>query len=241
MPDSRRHRGPHPEDRELFGAAARGPLQAAVTDLSWLLDSGYAANAALKLVGDRFALRERQRRAVLRSSCTDAQRQHRASRRADPTNLRGATVWIDGFNVLTTVEAALSGGVLLRGRDGALRDMASMHGSYRKVEETIPAIHCIAECITDHGLTACRWLLDAPVSNSGRLKTRILGVAKERGLDWTVDVVADPDAVLIEADGVVVASADARILDLGGPSWNLAAAAVARCTSDPWLVDLSGG
>ncbi len=54
-------------------------------------------------------------------------------------------MWVDAFNLITTVEAALAGGVLIKGRDGCLRDMASMHGSYRKVAETIPALHCIGE------------------------------------------------------------------------------------------------
>jgi hypothetical protein len=56
-------------------------------------------------------------------------------------------LWIDGYNVLTSIEAALSGGVILRARDGCYRDMASMHGSYRKVEETISAIHILGELI----------------------------------------------------------------------------------------------
>ena len=54
--------------------------------------------------------------------------------------LPGATLWLDGYNVLTTIEAALAGGVILAARDGAYRDMASMHGSYRKVAETLPAL-----------------------------------------------------------------------------------------------------
>ena len=49
-------------------------------------------------------------------------------------------LWIDGYNALTTIESALSGSVILRARDGCYRDMASMHGTYRKVQETVPAI-----------------------------------------------------------------------------------------------------
>ena len=54
---------------------------------------------------------------------------------------------IDGFNVVASVESALGGGVLLLSRDGALRDMASVHGSYRLVEETHAALIAIAETI----------------------------------------------------------------------------------------------
>ncbi len=42
---------------------------------------------------------------------------------------------VDGLNVITTLEVALAGGVLLIGRDGCMRDMASFHGNYRVVED----------------------------------------------------------------------------------------------------------
>ena len=46
---------------------------------------------------------------------------------------------------MTTIEAALSGGVILAARDGAYRDMASMHGTYRKVAETLPALELLGD------------------------------------------------------------------------------------------------
>ena len=61
----------------------------------------------------------------------------------DIPNPQQRQLWIDGYNVLTTIEAALAGAVIIAGRDGCYRDMASMHGSYRKVEETSPAIELI--------------------------------------------------------------------------------------------------
>ena len=42
-----------------------------MADFSWLLTRGYAEKGALKLVGDRFSLTERQRLAVMRSACSD--------------------------------------------------------------------------------------------------------------------------------------------------------------------------
>ena len=87
-----------------------------------------------------------------------------------PEQLAGRRVDLDGFNVLTTVEAALSGGVVIVGRDGCYRDMASMHGSYRKVTETRPALMLIGEVLAELGTGECQWYLDQPVSNSGRLK-----------------------------------------------------------------------
>ena len=48
MPDTRRHRGPAPGDRQWFAAEATPALVSAVADLS----RGYAWASSLKLVGD---------------------------------------------------------------------------------------------------------------------------------------------------------------------------------------------
>ena len=59
MPDTRQHRGAHPEDGRLFAPEMLPRLRAAVSELSWLLSRGYPARAALKLVGDRHRLKRR--------------------------------------------------------------------------------------------------------------------------------------------------------------------------------------
>ena len=131
MPDTRHHRGRHPEDDRLFAPDQVPRMQVAVHDLSWLLSRDYALPSALKLVGDRYGLEQRQRLAVARAACSDAARIDRRSRQVEPSSLHDAQLAIDGFNVLLTIEAALSGGVLLSCRDGCHRDMASVHGTYR--------------------------------------------------------------------------------------------------------------
>ncbi|MBW2498763.1 MAG: DUF434 domain-containing protein [Deltaproteobacteria bacterium] len=242
MPDHRRHRGAHPEDARLFGEEALPALRRAVDDLSWLLGRGYPVRAALALVGDRASLAERQRVAVRRCACSEAQRRERLARRATPQVRPDAPpVWIDGFNVVTSVEAALGGGVLLLARDGALRDMASVHGSYRLVEETRPALEAIAETIEALGSPPCRWLLDAPVSNSGRLGVALRELARQRGLAWEVEVRRDPDGLLESAPpDVLVASADSRVMDAAPRTWQLARETIARIDPEPWIVDLRG-
>ena len=52
-------------------------------------------------------------------------------------------------NQLITIEAALSGGLIFRGRDGCFRDLASIHGTYRKVEETLPALNLIGSFLAE--------------------------------------------------------------------------------------------
>ena len=133
MPDKRSHRGPHPADEKLFAENAVSSLLSAMDDFSLLLTKGYAEKSALKLVGDRFSLTERQRIAVMRCACSDEQLASRINRRIELEDLKGKSIAVDGYNVLITVEAAMSGGVILKGRDGCFRDLASVHGTYRKV------------------------------------------------------------------------------------------------------------
>lgn len=174
MPDRRMHRGPHPDDHKLFAPEQVRGLRAATHDLSWLLERRYAQDSAVKLVGDRYQLKARQRAAVLLAACSDTQASARSARQVTPDRLRGQTLCIDGFNVITSLEAALSGGVLLVSRDGVIRDIAGVHGSYRSVEETEPAIMLLAHMAKAWGVASCEIYLDEPVSNSGRLRAYIM-------------------------------------------------------------------
>src|SRR5690606_2006202 len=109
MPDRRTHRGPHPRDRALFSEQQLGTLREAAADYSWLLSRGYNGVSALKLVGDRFQLVQRQRMALERSSASKSASTARRARRLSPAELGGEAVVVDGFNCLITVEVALSG------------------------------------------------------------------------------------------------------------------------------------
>ncbi len=199
MPDRRTHRGPHPEDHRLFAADVWPILCQATADLCWLLGRGYAEPSSLKLVGDRYNLLARQRLAVARAACPQASLARRKAAEVAAEAVKDVDLWLDGYNVLTTIEAALSGGVLLLCCDGTLRDMASMHGSYRKVAETVPAIEMIGQFVAQLQPRQCRWYLDSPVSNSGRLKNLIEAIGRKHGWHWEVCLVADPDPMLIGA------------------------------------------
>jgi hypothetical protein len=238
MPDERRHRGPHPEDQAFFAEGQVPVLRSATRDLSWLLARGYAGVSSLKLVGDRYGLTARQRTAVSRCACTPEQRDRRQRNCRTPQDIAKQSLWIDGYNVLTSIEAALSGGVLIRGLDGCLRDMASMHGSYRKVDETVPAITLLGQQLADWEIGPCRWFIDQPVSNSGRLRSILLDVARQHGWTWEVHLVPDPDPILATAD-VCVATADSEILNQTRGWLNLVDLVVRGKLPQAWVIDVA--
>jgi len=238
VPDRRTHRGPHPEDAKLFAPPVWPTLRKAVADLSWLLSAGYAEKSALKLVGDRYNLTQRQRMAVRRCACSDFALTRRRSHEVSRADVARQILLLDGYNVLTTIEAGLAGGVIIAGRDGCYRDLASMHGTFRKVAETIPGIELVGWALAGLGVRRCVWYLDRPVSNSGRLKAAILQVASENQWDWQVELVNNPDAVLATSDAIA-ATADSVILDQCARWFNLARWVTVSLLPDAWVVGLS--
>lgn len=241
MGDSRRHRGPHPLDAQLFSAKALPILQEAVRDLSWLRTRGYAERSAIKLVGDRYQLRQRQRIAVGRCACSDSAKKLRASRQRDGKEVTDRALAIDGLNAITTIEVALAGGVLLLGRDQCMRDMASFHGSYRLVQETERAVAILIDVIDSLRPSKAILYIDRPVSNSGRLAEIVRKAAAGRGSKLEA-LTADRVDETLMASSAVVATSDSMILDASDDWVNLARIAVERhrAEAEPlWLLDLS--
>lgn len=152
-------------------------------------------------------------------------------------HLRGQELWLDGFNVLTVVETALGGGVVLIGKDGCCRDVAGVYSHYHKVQETATALKAIGQVLSELGVAQCCWWLDKPVFNSGRLKAIILAAAAESGCPWRVELVMNPDRVLAEADQIV-SSADHEILDRCQRWFNLARAVLARKVPQARVLEL---
>lgn len=240
MPDSRRHRGAHPDDARLFARDQWPALQRGGAELGWLLDRGYALRSALALVGDRHALTQRERLALARSLCSAEQCARRQAHATPLERARDEEVWIDGYNLLITVESALGGGVILAARDGCYRDLASLHGTYREVSETLPALRLIGDALAAWGIARCRWWLDRPVSNSGRLRQLMLDVAAEARWPWDVALEFSPDAVLANAPAIV-ATSDSAVLDRC-PRWlNAARLIIDQHVPQAEIVDLSGG
>lgn len=234
--ERRQHRGAAPEDARLFGPRQQPVLRSAAQEIVWLLDRGYRMEPAVEFVGGHHQLEARQRHALSRSLCSTAQHSDRMCRAIPAGALAGRTLSIDGFNIVIAVEVALSKGILLEGMDGGVRDMAGLRGSYHLVHETLTAIDVVGGVLAELRVGSTRWLLDAPVSNSGRLRAAILEHASHWPFACTVELVPNPDPLLYGVDGV--ATCDAAILDRCLGWFNLAGYAVRQRVPDAWRVPL---
>ncbi len=232
------HRGLAPQDERLFAAPQLPALRAAATDLCWLLDRGYAARSAVELVGNRHNLTSRQRMAVARYACSHDDAQCRQKLRVEPGRLQGHELWLDGYNILTVLESALAGGIVLLCRDGCCRDIAGIHRRHRKLAETLPALRLVGETAAALGVGCCRWWLDQPVSNSGRLKTLIREAAADAGWNMEVELTFSPDHVLSHT-AEIIATSDGIVLDRCQCWVNLTRLIIAERLPQTRLLDLA--
>ena len=233
-----RHRNAHPDDQTLFGDQQLLRLQKAVYELCWLFNHGYARHSAITLVGDHHQLGRRQRIAIGRAACSDDRKNARNCKCLKLQQIKNRDLIIDGFNLIITLEAAIAGAVLLQCRDGCIRDLASVHGTYRQVQETELIIEMIGRTLAAFEPASVYWLFDKPVSNSGRLTQLVRATAEAHGWNWRADLHDNPDRAISSSDKIAITS-DSAILDAVEHWLNLTAYMLDHDFHDVWLIDLS--
>jgi hypothetical protein len=212
-PQNGKNRGKSSEDEALFGNPKQlKNLEMALEDMYYLLSRGYAVRSALVLVGNRHRLRTRQILALQGMSCSAEEVLNRQENELRPEQIRGKTLYLDGFNILILLETLLSGGYIFRGLDGCYRDISSVHGTYKRVKHTEGVLMAIGRALQGLGAEKAVLVFDAPVSNSGRLRALCCKIAQVNGFAWEVLLDNAPDKYLVQ-QGRAVCTADAWVLN----------------------------
>jgi hypothetical protein len=213
QPETRRNRGKDPHDETFFGPVkAREKLLLALNDMYYLLSKDYPPRATLALVGNRYRLRQRQNLALQGMSCSAKDIEIRKHTEVSADSIYGKTIYLDGFNVIILLETFLSDGFIFRGLDGCYRDISSVHGSYKRVKQTESVLISVGKALHELGPERVVWIFDAPVSNSGRIKTLCYEIAAGHGFAWDIYLDNAPDKFLIAQNRLIVSS-DAWILN----------------------------
>ena len=209
-------RGFVPADINNFSPEAILKLRTASRHILYLINEGYDLKQASTFVGNHFLLSERQRLAVMRSIATNDQLAGRARRMLSLEEMRGREVWIDGFNLIITLEVMMSDSILLQCMDGTIRDLAALRGTYRLIPETDSAVRLLLDTLQEASVRKVNILLDQPVSNSGRLKAKMAEHAEAYPFELDIQLLKDVDRTLYEKENVI--TSDSIILDHCG-SW----------------------
>lgn len=204
-------RGYVPTDKRDFNLEKLEKLRKAAEEVYFLLNRGYAVKPVTTFIGNHYLLSERQRLALARTISSEEHIQLRRQKELSDAELAGKTVYIDGFNTIITLEIAFSDSLLLECMDGTIRDLAGLRGTYRLVDKTDTAIQAIGETLTELKIQKAVFYLDAPVSNSGRLKQRIAELLETASFETEILIENAVDYLLKQHSPVI--TADAIILD----------------------------
>lgn len=200
-------RGYSPNDQKEFGNKSIDKLLKAGQDLQYLLNQGYNIKGASTFVGNHYLLSERQRLVLVRAISSKESIKMRESKEIKRIP-HGSVINIDGFNTIITLEDALSDSLLLKSMDGTIRDLAALRGTYRLIDKTDTAIMLIGNILEKNKIDKAVFYLDAPVSNSGRLKQRITELLDQFTFEVQVKVINNVDTVLEKLDNVITSTSN---------------------------------
>lgn len=204
-------RGYSPENERDFTGLSLDTLRCAKEDLYFFLNHGYPIKGASTFIGNHHLLSERQRVALTRIVSEKQKINERLRKQEWLEHLAGETIQIDGFNTIITIEVALSGSPIFKCMDGTCRDLAGLRGTYSLIDKTDIAIKSILAELQKHSIKKAVFWLDAPVSNSGRLKCKIAEIAEAEHFDVQIEITNDVDKELYAISHVV--TSDSIILD----------------------------
>jgi len=187
-------------------------LHEAGDDLRLLLDRGYSKQHALRFVSDHYRLESRWRYVLSRAVHPSAVVAQRKEKRVECAMLDGEVLWVDGHNVLITIESMLKEDELFLCDDGFLRDTRGVFRSFRLTDMTLRAVRLVVELLHAVRVQEAHFVFDRRLSKSGELASHVwhsLSEAEVPGDATTSDAV---DFLLKHAHGVV-ASADGPVVD----------------------------
>ena len=229
-------RGYIPTDAKEFNDTNLEIIKRAQLDIFMLLERGYSIKSASTFVGNHYLLSERQRLAIVRATSTSKDMEMRKNKLLK-SDFEGKRIYIDGLNLIITLEVALSESLVLKCMDGTIRDMAGLRGTYKLIDKTDIAIQLIGEELAQMKIAEVTFYLDSPVSNTGRLKQRIIEILSRYSYDIKVELVNNADVILETKDYVI--TSDAIILNKCESWINLAYVIIDEKLPELKCIDLS--
>ncbi|MDP1552514.1 MAG: DUF434 domain-containing protein [Methanobacteriaceae archaeon] len=191
-------------------------MKNAVNDLKYLLNQNYRKKIALNFVANHYLLSKEDRHYLARSIFSDALSKMRKSKIINLKNIQNHYLFLDGYNVLITVEAIINHDKVILSDDGFLRDFLGIFGNYKLNSNTKNALSLIFKCISQYPPQYIKFYLDKQVSFSGKLSHKINKMFKNHGLNGTIVLSKEVDSNLVHECnevGCIGATSDGIMID----------------------------
>jgi len=198
-----------------------GKISDAVRDLRYLLNQGYPRDSAVNFVANHYCLPLNQRHLLAR--CVFSRREVAEHRRKSvrASAVRGKHLGVDGYNVLITLESAITRKQVVRCDDGYVRDLRAIFGKYRVSPATPRALTELLRIIARAKPSYVEFLFDKQVSRSGELAGMVRQRLEEAKLKGDAQATGGVDLKLRSFG--VVASSDRAIIERAKAIWDIPA------------------
>ncbi len=185
----------------------------AVKDYFYLTERDYPAKGFLMLVGNRYGLSSIQRTVLYRGIASEILNRSRKKKLISSQKIQGQNLYIDGFNVLTTIASYLLGKVLFISSDHILRDASVLKGKLTFGNKMVEAVVLLEQFLLRFQ-GGKNIYLDEKVSFCGKVVDKfntISGPNPSNKIKFHISQTVDNDLGSIE-NGVVITS-DSEIID----------------------------
>ncbi len=193
-------------------------LEDASYDLKFLLNRGYKKKLALNLVANKYLLNKKGRNYLVRKVFSDHKSIERSNKIVDIDSIANKTIFIDGYNVLISVETICNHdyGSLVMCDDGILRDFKAVFGKYKINPTTENALNKILSVLNRHNPAHIYFFYDSPVSKSGELARMTNSIIAIHRIDGSAVTNKNVDFEVVKQskryDGII-ATSDGPVID----------------------------
>ncbi len=192
-------------------------LENATSDLKFLLNRDYNKKVALNFVGNHYLLDKEERNYLQRKVYSTKDSEDRKSKIISLSKIKGKNLYIDGYNVLITVESICSNDEsIVVCEDGVFRDVNAVFGKYKCNENTENAINSVLALVRIYKPKYVQVFFDNQVSKSGELAKLTKKIMEKQRIIGSASTAPNVDYQLInlshETCGVV-ATSDSVIMD----------------------------
>ncbi|CAB3287812.1 conserved protein of unknown function [Methanocaldococcus lauensis] len=184
-------------------------IEKAKEDFRYLINRGYKKDVALNFVANHYKLSKEDRLRIIRTTHTDEEIKITKSKLKRLSDIKGKTLYIDGFNVLIGLEALIKGNKVVLCDDNIYRDFEKVYGKYIINEYSIKAISLLLKILKEYDIKPIIYL-DAQVSKSGMLAKNIREKMKDYNIVGEVHCVKNCDYILKNKE--IVATSDSVII-----------------------------
>ncbi|BDC36309.1 MAG: DUF434 domain-containing protein [Candidatus Methanoliparum thermophilum] len=187
-------------------------LEDPILDVRYLLDRKYPKKSVITYVSNHYGLTKDDRNILARIACKKDVADDRKRKVVSIESIYNKKLFIDGFNVLITVESLILGYPVFLCDDGILKDVRSLFHRYKMGLMTREALYKIETITSKYNPKEILIIFDSQISKSGELSKLTRDIFNKDNCFVFISKNTDKD-IIENSKKEIVATSDGIIID----------------------------